>query len=322
MKKVGRILLRLLIVLLLILIITLLVLDRFIQFRMDDGQYATYFYQKGLTPHISYYSSHNREIRYAFIGKDTSATVFFIHGAPSSLSYYRDYMSDSTLLSKASMYAIDRPGYGYSGLGKPEPSIETQVQCIVPVLDSLNKVHRPLIIVGASYGSSIACRLVMDHPELADGLVIIAPPLAPGEEKVFWFSPLVESPILNWIVPRMLQSANTEKLHHKEELTKMLPLWKNIRIPVIYMQGAEDGLVYTTNADFARKHFTNVPYLNIEMIKNRGHLLAFVEKDKIRDAIVQMIDLANKNIAGHLDTKGNALSQDTPPAKSALSATH
>ncbi|MEX6690339.1 alpha/beta hydrolase [Danxiaibacter flavus] len=322
MKKVGRFLLRLLIVLLLILIISLLVLDRFIQFRMDDGQYATYFYQKGLTPHISYYSSHNREIRYASIGKDTSATVFFIHGAPSSLSYYRDYMSDSTLLSRASMYAVDRPGYGYSGLGKPEPSIETQVQCIVPVLDSLNKVHHPLIIVGASYGSSIACRLVMDHPELADGLVIIAPPLAPGEEKVFWFSPLVESPVLNWIVPRMLQSANTEKLHHREELTKMLPLWKNIKIPVIYMQGADDGLVYTTNADFARKHFTNVPYLNIEMIKNRGHLLAFVEKDKIRNAIVQMIDLANKNIAGQLNMKGNASNLDNAATKSALSVTH
>ncbi len=322
MKKVGRFLLRLSLVLLLVLIIALLVLDRFIQFRMDDGQYATYFYQKGLTPHISYYSSHNREIRYASIGTDTSATIFFIHGAPSSLSYYRDYMSDSTLLNKATMFAVDRPGYGYSGLGKPEPSIETQVQCIVPILDSLNKVHRPLIIVGASFGSSIACRLVMDHPELADGLVIIAPPLAPGEEKVFWFSPMVESPVLNWIVPRMLQSANTEKLHHKQELTKMLPLWKNIKIPVIYMQGMEDELVYTTNADFARKHFTHVPYLDIDMIQHRGHLLAFSEKEKIKTAIIHMIDLANKNIAGQLNTHGNALTPGNTATKNALSATH
>jgi len=295
MKRAARIFLRFISIVFLLFIVFLLIADRFVQFRMSDKEYSDYFSHKGITPHIGYYNADKRTIRYASSGSDTSATIFFIHGAPSSLSYYRDYMTDSTLLQKASMFAVDRAGYGYSGLGKPEPSIQKQVEMIVPVLDSLNKVHHPVIVVGASYGTAIACRLTMDHPELVDGLVLIAPALAPGEEKVYWFTPYIETPLLNWIVPRMLQSANTEKIHHKEELTKMLPLWSNIKVPVIYLQGSNDELVYTTNAAFAKSHLTQAPYLDIEMIPGRGHLIAFSEKKQIRGAIVKMIDLTKSN---------------------------
>lgn len=300
MKRAGKLIVRSVIIIAVVFIIALLVLDRFIQFRMSDKDYAAYFSQKGLTPQLSYYNTQQRKIRYASIGNDTSATLFFIHGAPSSLSYYRDYMSDSTLLHKASMYAVDRAGYGYSGLGEPEPSIEKQVQLIVPILDSLNKIHHPLIVVAASYGTSIACRLAMDHPELVDGLVLIAPALAPGEEKIYWVTPFIESPLLHWFIPRMLQTANTEKIHHKEELTKMLPFWSNIKVPVIYLQGEKDELVYTTNADFAKKHLTQVPYLNVHMIPDRGHLIAFSEKPAIKESIIKMIELAKLNKAGKL----------------------
>ena len=74
------------------------------------------------------------------------------------------------------------------------------------------------------------------------------------------------------------------------ERTKMLPLWGRIHVPVIYMQGAEDGLVDTSNASFAKEHLTNVPYLDIRMIPGRGHLIAFAEKDRIEKAILEMLD--------------------------------
>ncbi|MBS1750202.1 MAG: alpha/beta hydrolase [Bacteroidetes bacterium] len=300
MKKTAGFVVKLGVVITVLFIIFLLIADRFVQFRMDDQEYKAYFSQKGLSTAIGYYNALHRRIRYAASGSDTSATILFIHGAPSSLSYYKDYMSDSLLLQKAKMYAVDRAGYGFSGLGKPEPSIEKQVQMIVPVVDSLNKIHHPMIVVGASYGTAIACRLAMDYPNLVDGLVLIAPAIAPGEEKTYWFTPIIESPLLNWFIPRMLQSANTEKIHHKSELAKMLPYWSNIKVPVIYLQGANDELVYTSNAKFAQTHLTNVPYLSIEMIPGEGHLIAFSEKNKIEGSIVKMLGLAKLNIAGKL----------------------
>jgi pimeloyl-ACP methyl ester carboxylesterase len=165
-----------------------------------------------------------------------------------------------------------------------------QAAIIKLILDSLNRVHRPVVLVGVSYGAPIACRLAMDYPQLVNGLVLVAPPLGPGQERIFWFTYMVENPLIHWIVPRMLQSANREKVCHKEELNKLLPLWPRIRTPVIYLQGKDDGLVSPTNAEFARKHLVNAASLDIQLIPGRGHLIAFSEKERITKAIHAMLD--------------------------------
>jgi pimeloyl-ACP methyl ester carboxylesterase len=288
--KIGRITLRIFIFILLLLIIITLILGRLIEFRMDDAGLEAFFHAKKLEPHISYYQSKGRTVRYLEVGDQSKATVLFIHGAPSSLSYWKGYLTDSSLLERASLYAVDRPGYGYSGLGDPLPDIATQASILKLVLDSLHKAHHPIVVVGVSYGAPIASRLAMDYPELVDGLVLVAPPLGPDRERYFWFTYLVENPLIQWVVPPMLKSANREKVHHREELTKMLPLWDRIRAPVIYLQGMEDSLVSPSNAGFARAHLTNVPSLDIRMIPGRGHLIAFNERDRICAAIREMLD--------------------------------
>jgi pimeloyl-ACP methyl ester carboxylesterase len=257
---------------------------------MDDRELLSWFHDRHLEPKIDYYHAKDRRIRYLTVGDNTHASVLFIHGAPSSLSYWKDYLADSVLLSRATLYAVDRPGYGYSGLADPMPSIGDQAATIRLILDSLHKANHPVILVGVSYGGPIACRLAMDYPDLVDGLVLVAPPIGPGLEKIFWFTYPVESPAVHWFVPRMLQTANKEKIHHNEELTKMLPLWGRIHVPVIYLQGDKDGLVDTTNAGFARQHLINAPSLDIRMIPGRGHLIAFAEKDRIEKAILDLLD--------------------------------
>lgn len=270
-------------------VIVLLIFDQFVQFRMDDRDLYRLFHEAHLSPRIGYFTTMGRKMRYLTVGDDTTCTILFVHGAPSSLSYWRNYLMDSTLLHSARMYAVDRPGYGYSGLGQPEPDIRKQALLLRPLLDSMHALHRPVILVGASFGTAVVSRLAMDNPGLVDGIVLVAPAIAPGEEKVFWFTPAIEHPWLRWFIPRMLQSANTEKIHHKAELEKMLPLWKDIRVPVIYLQGSKDELIYTTNAGFARAELVNVPSLKVEMIPGKGHLIAFSNKPQVEKAILEMV---------------------------------
>ncbi|MDJ1501766.1 alpha/beta hydrolase [Xanthocytophaga agilis] len=265
-------------------------LDKLVQFRESNEDIYEYFSTKNLKPKIGHFKAEGRDIRYISIGEDTSATILFIHGAPSSLSYYKDYLSDSTLLHRAHMYAVDRPGYGYSGFGDPLTSIEKQAKIMATILDSLRRPNHPVVVVGTSYGTSVASRLTMDYPNLVDGLVLVGPSLAPGEEKIYDISYPMEIPPLKWMVPRTLVSANAEKLSHYQELKKMLPLWSNIKIPVAYIQGADDDLIYTSNAKFARKKLINVPSLDITLIANRGHLITFTEKEFIQKTIVKMLD--------------------------------
>lgn len=284
----GKYVLKTIGIVILFFILLCFLFDQLVQFRMSDEKLLQLFREKNVRGEVRYFSTHGRTIRYVSVGNDSLPVLFFIHGSPSSLSIYNSYLTDTAFARMFRMYAVDRPGYGYSGFGHPEPSIERQAQMLYPILDSLNTLHRPVIIVGGSYGTSIACRMVMDHPGVADGLVLTGPALAPGQEKVYWFSRLIEKPYIRWFIPRMFRSANTEKLHHEEELRKMLPYWNRINIPVTYLQGEKDQLIYTTNAAFAKKQMVNAPFLNIQFLKGRPHFFAFTEHATIRTRILDM----------------------------------
>jgi pimeloyl-ACP methyl ester carboxylesterase len=289
-----RRLLRIVIVLIGLFIIACFIFDHYVQFRKSDKELKQIFAERNINASIHYYNTHDRTMRYVSVGSDSLPTLLLLHGSPGSMSYYSRRYDDSTIQKTFKVFAVDRPGYGYSGFGDPEPSIQTQAEMIRPILDSLNKAKHPIIIVGGSYGASVACRLAMDHPDLVDGLVLTGPALGPGRETYFWFTPIVEHWSVRWFIPRLFKSANTEKVHHKKELEKMLPYWKNIRVPVAYLQGEKDDIVDTSNAGFARQQLVNVPYLDIQFLKDRYHRLAQFEWPAIRKSIMEVYERVKK----------------------------
>lgn len=286
-----RRILRVLIVLTGVIIIAAFIFDHYFQFRKSDEELTEIFTERKIDAKIHYYETHGRKLRYVSVGADSLPTILMLHGSPGSMSYYSGRYTDPLIRNFFHIYSVDRPGYGYSGLGDPEPSIQLQSEMIRPILDSLNKVTHPVILVAGSYGASIACRLAMDHPELVDGLVLTGPALGPGRETYFWFTNLIEHWSIRWFMPRIFRSANTEKVHHREELEKMLPYWKNIKAPVIFIQGENDNIVDTSNANFARQQLINAPYFEVQFIKGREHRLAQFEWPKIRSAILKVYDM-------------------------------
>ena len=300
MSKTGakfrwlRRVLRIIIVMIGLFIIACLVFDHFVEFRKSDQELRSIFAERKIEGQILYYTSRGRTIRYASVGNDSLPTLLMLHGSPGSMSYYSGRYADTFIQKHFKVFTVDRPGYGYSGLGDPEPSIQEQAEMIRPILDSLHKARHPIIVAGGSFGASIACRLAMDHPELVDGLVLTGPALGPGMEKMFWFTPIIEHWSIRWFIPRIFRSANTEKMYHKAELEKMLPLWKNIRVPVTYLQGEKDNIVDTTNAGFARQQLINAPYLDIRFIKGREHRLAQFEWPAIRECIMKVYQLTKE----------------------------
>ncbi len=288
-KRKGRWfrrLLRVLVVLFALIIIACFVFDHYYQFRRSDEELNKIFTEQNIDASIHYYTTHGRRLRYVAAGADSLPTLLFLHGSPGSISYYNGRYRDSSLHGHFRIYAVDRPGYGYSGLGYPEPSIEKQAAMIRPLLDSLHHAHHPVIIVGSSYGASVACRIAMDYPGLVDGLVLTGPAIGPGRETYFGITPVIEHWSLRWFIPRIFRSANSEKYYHKKELEKMLPYWKNIKVPVYYLQGVDDDIVDTSNAGFAREQLVNVPSLEIKFLPGRKHLLARYEWKSIREAIL------------------------------------
>ncbi len=105
-------------------------------------------------------------------GDSARPVVLFIHGAPSSLSFFNEFFKDTALLNRAQLVAVDRPGYGYSDFGRVETSVVRQAELLQPLIDRYRNAPY-LMIVGSSYGGSVSARLAMNNPGRVDHVVVV-----------------------------------------------------------------------------------------------------------------------------------------------------
>lgn len=251
----------------------------------------------GYQAHFSYYEAGGRKVRYLEIGSDSLPLVVFIHGAPSSSSFWKGLLRDSSLLSKAKLLAVDRPGYGYSGYGVPETSVKKQAELIADIIKEKRGRHPAVILHGSSYGGTVAARIAMDFPALVDGLLLQSASVAPGEEKTFAFSRITENLLLRWLLPGSIHVANVEKLSHQVQLDSMANLWARIRSAVIVLHGKADSLIYPSNALYAQEHLSNASYLEVEMLDGRKHDLLWTKKDLLLSSLNKLIELSAHRVA-------------------------
>jgi pimeloyl-ACP methyl ester carboxylesterase len=195
-------------------------------------------------------------------------------------------MADTALLNHAQLITLDRPGFGASNFGYAEPSLIKQVALLEPILRE-RKNNRPSILVGHSLGGPFIARMAIDYPELVDGLVMIAPSIAPELEPYEWFRGPMATPFIKWLLPRSIRASNDEIYQLKPQLEDMLPLWKQITAPTIVIQGAKDSLVDPGNAEFARKMMINAP-VKLVMIEG-DHFIPWSAPDKIRESVLELL---------------------------------
>lgn len=258
-------------------------------FRMSEKEIDKHFKDKNISATQNAFKVEKRTQHFVATGKEDSPTVVFVHGSPGSLSAFIDFLSDSALLLRAHLVTIDRPGFGYSNFGKAEPSLRVQAALLQPLLQ-LRKQHRPIILVGHSLGGPVIARMAMDYPDLVDGLIIVAgsidPELEPNER---WFRVPLATPFFSWLMPLSFKASNDEILEAKKELELLLPLWKNIKCPVIVLQGKNDKLVPPGNADFAKRMLTNAP-VTVVLQENVNHFIPWTHPELIQQAILQLLD--------------------------------
>lgn len=114
--------------------------------------------------------------------------LVLLHGIGASAHAFRDGLFDSLAAGGYRTIAIDRPGHGWSerpaGMsGDPRE----QAAFFHETLRALD-VQRP-VLVGQSWGGSVAAAYALMHPENVAGIVFIAPYLEPGHEL---FAPLFD----------------------------------------------------------------------------------------------------------------------------------
>jgi pimeloyl-ACP methyl ester carboxylesterase len=279
--------------LLLVFVLLFALLPQCVSIRMSDKKVAAYFANRPTKPTFASIDVAGQRIHYAHIrstkpGADTLPTVLFIHGSPGAWDAFIGFFADSSLYNHAQLISVDRPGFGKSDLGEPEPSLQAQAFAIAPLLRLSRSAQKP-ILVGHSLGGPVAVRLAMDYPNGVGGLILVAPSIDPELEKKEWYRPIGNAfPFRQWL-PTELAVSNQEILPLKNELQQMMPLWISIRVPVIVIQGDKDPLVPPGNAAFAKRMLVNAPVL-VQMIPDMNHFIPWSRPDLIHDAILHQLN--------------------------------
>ena len=229
-------------------------------------------------------------MNYAEIGSDTLPVAFFVHGSPGSWSGFIDFMKDTVLLKKVKIVSVDRIGFGESDYGYAEESLVRQAEYLKPIVLKYKQMGKKVILIGHSLGGPMVARMAMDYPELIDNLIIVAGSIAPDlEPNEKWFRIPMDFTPIRVLIPASFRASNHEILYLKPELEKMLPLWKNIRQPVIVIQGGKDMFVSPKNADFAEKMLVNAKSLKVVRIDTMNHFVPWSHPQLIKKAIVESL---------------------------------
>lgn len=261
-------------------------LDSCMQFRMSRREIDSFQTENPDAEFKSYHVG-KRKQTYLIHGDSLKPVVIFVHGSPGSLSAFIDFMTDSALLQNARLISVDRPGFGGANFGYAESSLARQAALLKPVLVA-HKNSQPVYLIGHSLGGPLIAQMVLDYPELIDGLIMVAPSIAPELEPHEWFRAPLATPFLKWIMPRSLRASNDEIYKLKPELESLVPKWKDIRVPVIVIQGGKDSLVHPDNAAFAKRMMTNTT-VDVQLIDEMDHFVPWSHPELIRKAILKMI---------------------------------
>jgi pimeloyl-ACP methyl ester carboxylesterase len=229
----------------------------------------------------------NQAIFVAESGASDQQMVLFLHGTPGSWRGYAEYLQNPELSARAHLVAMDRLGFGQSDHGRVPP-FKQQAASLMR-LQSLNKSGKPIIVVGHSFGGSLAYRMAVDFPNEITGLLVISASVNPELGKARWYNKMASFGAINWMVPSNLMKANVEIMPLQDELLDMQPLLAGITTRVTIIHGKQDKLVDFDNLAFATTELRNAR-LNTVKVAESGHFILWEEPAIVVKEIIALLD--------------------------------
>ena len=257
-----------------------------VSFTMSDAKVDKYFESETNKPISKFYEVDGYAMHYMYQDMGEDASLVFVHGTPGSWDAFISYFKEDTLTDRANIVSPDRPGFGKSSYGKPIRSLEEQSALLKPMLEA---IPAPRVLIGHSLGGPVVARMAMDYPELVDGIIMLAPALAPAlEPNEDWFRIPMRWPVIGALAPKIFRISNEELVFLDEELELMLPLWKDLTMPIMVIQGGKDMLVDPGNAAFADSMLVNAPK-DIVFLEESNHFIPWSNSDLVKKKILEML---------------------------------
>ncbi|WP_323036812.1 alpha/beta hydrolase [Pararhodobacter sp.] len=247
--------------------------------------------------------------------------VVLIHGANGNL---RDFTFDlvGRLESNYRVIAVDRPGLGYSdSLGEADSDPREQARVLRLALEHLG-VRRP-IVVGHSYGGSVAMGFALQSEAQTAGVVLLAGATHPWDtalggwyrlndtplgrparatvaafapesmvatvlDSVFSPTPIPEGYVAyfgpNLSIRRDSQANNTRQVNDLlTYVTEMQPAYADLTLPIEILHGDQDTIVGLEI--HSRRMAAEAPGAVLTILPDTGHMPHHSHPDAVVDAI-------------------------------------
>ncbi|MEM9340621.1 MAG: alpha/beta hydrolase [Bacteroidota bacterium] len=267
-------------------LLSFIILCYSVKFRISDDEVLERI--QGARVTIDYLPFADRQIRNILVERENKTLLILLHGSPSSSAQWVPLVNDSLLSEKVDFLMIDRPGYGYSSFGNPILSVEKQTQGIQLAIRQYVDKYQKVVVFGTSYGGTIGARLLMDYPDLTDGALLMSSSMAPGEERIYKISYLIEK--IPWLFPSLVVVANEEKMSHYDELKKMEPLWGHITSPVLFIHSTSDDLVYPGNIPFVLERLNANVKWDTLWVQDGEHSLYWSDRELVKSELNGFVD--------------------------------
>lgn len=214
------------------------------------------------------------------------ARIVFLHGTPGDWQAWAKYLADPELQKRATLIAVDRPGFGASNPGRMAPALSEQARLLEPLLKGPGA---PAVLVGHSLGGPIAAEMAMDYPDEVRGAVLVAPSIDPNTEQPRWYNVAMTYTLVQWIAPKIFKWSNEEIMPLVGELKQQTPRWKNLKMPITVIQGAKDELVDPRTAAYAEKVLPK-PNGKVIVVPDQGHFVLWKRPDLVVGQIIDVLD--------------------------------
>jgi len=267
------------------------------------------------------------DVRLHYVERGSGAPLVLLHGNGSMI---QDFESSGLIDLAAKNYRVivfDRPGFGHSD--RPRNVVWTpaaQAELINSALHRLGVSHA--IVLGHSWGASVAVALALKYPTLVQGLVlasgyyyptlrpdvvalsapavplvgdILGHTLSPIVSRVMW--PLLMAKIFGpRSVPRKFEGFPKEMALRPSQIRAsaaesalMIPdafhyrdEYKNLKMPVVIVAGDEDRLV-DIDAQSTRLH-RDVPQSKFHRVPGTGHMIHQTATGVVMSAINEVAE--------------------------------
>ena len=171
-------------------------------------------------------------------GAPDGAPVFFIHGASANANEFT-WTLGPRLEDTQRILIADRPGHGYSERAPNSDTLEVQAAQLAGALRE-KADGEPAIVVGHSFGGAVALRLALDHPELVDGLVLLAPVSHDwGGGGQVWYNQITTTPLVGPIFSNLVPLVGPGQARGGAALT-----FAPAEVPENYFDKSATGLLF------------------------------------------------------------------------------